>query len=106
MAGMAAVIGERAMTRRAGLDSRLRGNDVEGGRVYSSLEKPRPYLVEALDTYMKKLYFTIAYNTAPTATPCIEAHTNSGDGILRNLDIKSPHHVFEIPIRIVTHATG
>ena len=93
MAGTAAVIGERAMTRRAGLDSRLRGNDVEGGRVYSSLEKPRPYLVEALDTYMKKLYFTIAYNTAPTATPCIEAHTNSGDGILSNLDIKSPHYV-------------
>lgn len=36
------------MTRRVRLDFRLRGNDVEGGRVYSSLEKPRPYLVEAL----------------------------------------------------------
>jgi len=27
VAGIAAVIGERAMTRRATLDSRLRGND-------------------------------------------------------------------------------
>lgn len=106
MAGTAAVIGETAMTHRARLDFRLRGNDVEGGRVYSWLDKPRPFLAEALDNLHEKLYFTIAYNTAPTATPCIEAHTNSGDGILRNLDIKSPHHVFEIPIRIVTLATG
>ena len=64
MAGTAAVIGERAMTRRAGLDSRLRGNDVEGGRVYSSLEKPRPYLVEALDNLHEKiiLHYRVQYS--------------------------------------------
>ena len=63
MAGTAAVIGEKAMTRRATLDSRLRGND-EGGRVYSSLEKPRPYLVEALDNLHEKiiLHYRVQYS--------------------------------------------
>ena len=64
MAGMAAVIGEKAMTRRTTLDSRLRGNDVEGGRVYSSLEKRRPYLVEALDNLHEKiiLHYRVQYS--------------------------------------------
>ena len=64
MEGMAAVIGERAMTRRARLDFRLRGNDVEGGLVYSSLEKPRPFLVEALDNLHEKiiLHYRVQYS--------------------------------------------
>ena len=64
MAGTAAVNGERAMTRRVRLDFRLRGNDVEGGRVYSSLEKPRPYLVEALDNLHEKiiLHYRVQYS--------------------------------------------
>ena len=64
MVGTLAVIGETAMTRRARLDFRLRGNDVEGGRVYSSLEKPRPYLVEALDNLHEKiiLHYRVQYS--------------------------------------------
>ena len=63
MAGMAALIGERAMTRRAGLDSRLRGND-ESGWVYSWLDKPRPFLAEALDNLHEKiiLHYRVQYS--------------------------------------------
>ena len=93
MAGTAAVNGETAMTRRATLDSRLRGMTSKADWCTLRSKSPGRFWWRLSITYMKKLYFTIAYNTAPTATPCIEAHTNSGDGILSNLDIKPPHYV-------------
>lgn len=48
--------------------------------------------------YMKIIYFTIAYNTAPTVIPCMAAHINSGYDVFKILDIKASLHL-EISIR-------